>query len=219
MGTSTGAADVVVLGAGLAGLSASLAFARSGRRVLLVERDGPGATGSADLIFDRWDRPGIAHFRQPHNFLALARRVLLEQAPDVLDTALRLGATENRQYELLPGSAQPDDETFVSICARRPVVEYALRRAVQAKDNVTLKDKSRVVALLDDGGLGRGRMRVSGVRTRRGEEIYADLIVERSGAPRPSAPGWRRGGRDRCSSAELTAACCTTAATSGSAMA
>ena len=68
-------ADVVVLGAGLAGLSASLAFARGGRRVLLLERDGPGVTGDADRLFEGWDRPGIAHFRQPHNFLALGRQV------------------------------------------------------------------------------------------------------------------------------------------------
>jgi phytoene dehydrogenase-like protein len=91
-----------VLGAGLAGLSASLAFARGGRRVLLLERDGPGVAGSADRLFECWDRPGIAHFRQPHNFLALGRQVLLDRAPDVLDDILALGARENRQYELLP---------------------------------------------------------------------------------------------------------------------
>ena len=94
--------DVVVLGAGLAGLSASLAFARSDRRVLLQERDGPGVAGNADRLFECWDRPGIAHFRQPHNFLALGRQVLLDRAPDVLDDILALGAKENRQYELLP---------------------------------------------------------------------------------------------------------------------
>jgi hypothetical protein len=53
---------------------------------------------------------GIAHFRQPHNFLGLGRQVLLEQAPDVLDAALMLGALENRQYELLPGRAEAGDE-------------------------------------------------------------------------------------------------------------
>jgi choline dehydrogenase-like flavoprotein len=67
--------DVAVLGAGLAGLSAALGLARSGRRVMLLERDGPGADDGADLIFERWERPGIAQFRQPHNFLALARQV------------------------------------------------------------------------------------------------------------------------------------------------
>jgi glycine/D-amino acid oxidase-like deaminating enzyme len=82
--------DVVVLGAGLAGLSASLAFARSGRRVLLLERDGPGVTGDADRLFECWDRPGIAHFRQPHNFLALGRQVLLDRAQMSSTTSSRL---------------------------------------------------------------------------------------------------------------------------------
>jgi 2-polyprenyl-6-methoxyphenol hydroxylase-like FAD-dependent oxidoreductase len=120
--------DVVVLGAGLAGLSASLAFARSGRRVLLLERDGPGVADDADRLFECWERPGISHFRQPHNFLALARQILLTRAPDVHDAVLALGARENRQYELLPGELERGDETFVSLCARRPLFESALRR-------------------------------------------------------------------------------------------
>src|SRR5687768_10861108 len=76
-------ADVAVLGGGLAGLSTALAFARSGRRVVLLERDGPIVDRhGADELFEDWERPGIAHFRQPHNFLGLARRVLLGEAPD-----------------------------------------------------------------------------------------------------------------------------------------
>jgi NADPH-dependent 2,4-dienoyl-CoA reductase/sulfur reductase-like enzyme len=72
-------ADVVVLGGGLAGLAAALAFGRSGRRVVLIERDGRTDDGSADELFERWDRPGIAHFRQPHNFLGLPRQTLLDR--------------------------------------------------------------------------------------------------------------------------------------------
>ena len=41
-------------------------------------------------LFDDWERPGIAHFRQPHNFLGLARRVLLDEAPEVLNAVLRV---------------------------------------------------------------------------------------------------------------------------------
>ena len=51
-------ADVVVLGAGLAGLSAALAFARRGRRVLVLERDGPPASRDADGCSSAGSGPG-----------------------------------------------------------------------------------------------------------------------------------------------------------------
>jgi 2-polyprenyl-6-methoxyphenol hydroxylase-like FAD-dependent oxidoreductase len=177
--------DVVVLGAGLAGLSASLACARSGRRVLLLERDGPGVAGNADRLFECWDRPGIAHFRQPHNFLALGRQVLLDRAPDVLDEILALGAREIRQYELLPAEAREGDQRFVSICARRPLVEYVLRRAVEADDHVRLATSTRVVALLTDRDGSDGPVRVGGVRTDDGSEIRAELVVDALGRTSP----------------------------------
>jgi hypothetical protein len=170
-----------VLGAGLAGLSASLAFALSDRRVLLQERDGPGVAGNADRLFECWDRPGIAHFRQPHNFLALGRQVLLDRAPDVLDDILALGARENRQHELLPAEAQEGDERFVSICARRPLWEYALRRSVEADGNVMLATSTRFVALLADSDRAGGPVRVGGVRTSDGREIRAGLVVDALG--------------------------------------
>jgi 2-polyprenyl-6-methoxyphenol hydroxylase-like FAD-dependent oxidoreductase len=178
-------ADFVVLGAGLAGLSASLAFARRGRRVLLLERDGPAEEAEADRLFERWERPGIAHFRQPHNFLALGRQVLLEEAPDVLDAALGLGAIENRQYELLPGEAKPQDDEFVSLCARRPVFESALRRAVEAEDTVTLETTRRAVALLADDVRQRGGIRITGVRVDGDREIHAEFVVDALGRTSP----------------------------------
>jgi 2-polyprenyl-6-methoxyphenol hydroxylase-like FAD-dependent oxidoreductase len=177
--------DVVVLGAGLAGLSASLAFARSGRRVLVLERDGPAAAGDADGLFDCWERPGISHFRQPHNFLALGRQILLDRAPDVLDAALALGARENRQYELLPGEARPGDEAFVSLCARRPMFEYALRQAVDPEDNLNLNTSTRVVGLLPASTRTNGPLRVGGVRTSDGREFGADLVVDALGRTSP----------------------------------
>ena len=177
-------ADVVVLGGGLAGLSAALAFARSGRRVVVIERDPPMEGRNPDELFERWDRAGIAHFRQPHNFLGLARQVLLREAPDVLDAVLALGALENRQSELLPGEPEPGDEALVSIGARRPVFESALRRAVDAEPNVEVKPGSRVVGLVA-ARAGDACFRVTGARTAEGREIEAGLVVDGLGRTSP----------------------------------
>ena len=170
-----------MLGGGLAGLSATLAFARSGRRVTLVERDGPAVTGSADELFEDWKRPGIAHFRQPHNVLGLARRVLLDEAPEVIDSVIGLGAVENRQYELLPGDLEPEDESFVSILTRRPLFEGALRQAVEAEPDVTLLTSTRVVGLAAEAVARGGAIRITGARTDEGGSIEADLFVDALG--------------------------------------
>jgi 2-polyprenyl-6-methoxyphenol hydroxylase-like FAD-dependent oxidoreductase len=182
-------ADIVVLGGGLAGLAAALAFGRRGRRVLVLERDPPAIDGDADDLFRDWGRPGIAHFRQPHNFLGLARKVLHEEAPDVLARALELGATENRQYELLPGEVRPEDESLVSVCARRPVFEYALRTAVEAEAEVTLRTGTRVVGLLGNRRCEHDAITVTGVRTDDGEEVTATLVVDALGRTSP-LPRW-----------------------------
>jgi 2-polyprenyl-6-methoxyphenol hydroxylase-like FAD-dependent oxidoreductase len=178
-----------VLGGGLAGLSAALGFARRGRRVLLLERDGRIVDGDADALFVSWVRPGIAHFRQPHNFLGLGRRVLRHEAADVLEAFAGLGALENRQYELLPGSLEPNDEWLVSICARRPVFELALSRAVAAETNVTAETETRVVGLVAAAGPRNGVVRVTGVRIDGGREIEADLVVDGLGRTSPVL-GW-----------------------------
>ena len=116
------------MGGGLAGLSAAIGFARRGYRVCVLERDAAGGSfDDPDVVFEQWERSGVAHFRQPHNFLGLGRRTLLDEAPDVLDLVLVDGAFENRQFELAPGEPRPGDDSLVSICMRRPVFESALR--------------------------------------------------------------------------------------------
>ncbi len=112
--------------------------------------------------------------------------MLLDEAPDVLDAVLGLGALENRQYELIPGDSEPDDESFVSIWARRPVFEIALRRAVDDEVNIDVLTNTRVVDLVAAPVSRRGRARVIGARTSQGEDIKADLVVDALGRTSPS---------------------------------
>jgi 2-polyprenyl-6-methoxyphenol hydroxylase-like FAD-dependent oxidoreductase len=175
-------ADVAVLGGGLAGLSAAIGFARRGRRVCVLERDAPNRTdGDPDRVFDGWERSGVAHFRQPHNFLGLGRQTLIDEAPDVLDRVMANGAFENRQYELVPGDPSPGDEAFVSICTRRPVFENVLRAAAEAEPNVTFESGARVVGLVGAREAANGAVRVTGARTADGRAVEADLVVDAQG--------------------------------------
>ena len=64
---------VLVVGAGIAGLCCALALGRSGRRVIVAERDGPLPSGGADEAFHDWKRNGVGHLRQSHAFLARLR--------------------------------------------------------------------------------------------------------------------------------------------------
>ena len=174
--------DVAVMGGGLAGLSAAIGFARRGRRVCLLERDVTDAGhADPDLVFDGWERSGVAHFRQPHNFLGLARRTLLEEAPDVLDRVLADGALENRQFELVPGDPSPGDEAFVSLCVRRPVFESALRAAAEAEAGVRIEGGATVARLLGAPGSANGAVRVTGACTTDGREVQAELVVDALG--------------------------------------
>jgi len=138
-----------------------------------------------DEPFDRWERPGVPHFGQPHNFLGLARKVLLEEAPDVLDDVLSLGALENRQYELIPGPRTAQDEAFVSIWARRALFESALRHAVEREANVELVTHARLAGLIAaDVPKTRG-IRIAGVRVVGDDELRAELVVDALGRTSP----------------------------------
>jgi len=75
---------VVVIGAGIAGLAATLALARVGHLVTLVERDGEPPPPEPAQSFLDWNRPGVPQRRLVHGFLPLARQVLRENVPDIV---------------------------------------------------------------------------------------------------------------------------------------
>src|SRR5688500_8200823 len=100
--------DVLVLGAGTAGLSASLALARDGHRVTLIERDGVHATEPLDAL--RWERKGIPHFFQPHAFIPRGRKEMRAAFPDVFDALLAAGAWDLDLRPKINGPLRPEDD-------------------------------------------------------------------------------------------------------------
>src|SRR5919197_3577300 len=177
----------VVAGGGVAGLAASLALARAGQNVIVLERDRVDADGSPRSAFDV-GRRGIPHYFQPHAFLPRGRRLLLDWAPDVLDALIDAGADPQDVALKLHGPREPGDEDLVYLWVRRPVIEWALRRAAAAEPGVELRPGVRVAGLLAEGD---GTPRAVGVAIEDGEPVRGDVVVDALGRYR-CPPGWPR---------------------------
>jgi 2-polyprenyl-6-methoxyphenol hydroxylase-like FAD-dependent oxidoreductase len=177
--------SVIVVGAGMAGLTASLSLARRGRRVTLVERD-PFEVG-APLAAPDWVRDGIPHFLQPHAFIPRGRLKLAEALPDVYAALLECGAHEVDISVKLPGPVTPADDQLRYLAVRRPLIEWALRRAVRGEPRIEVRAAARVERIVVD------RDRVVGVRVD-GGDVRSDLVVDAHG--RRSPGGWLVGANE-----------------------
>ena len=163
--------DVVVAGGGPAGLAAALALGRSGVRVTLIERDRVDEGVSADAAFDV-RRAGNAHFTAPHAFLPRGAKVLRERARDVYDSLLESGAFELpiARYQ---DDVRPEDADLILLCVRRPLIEWALRRAVLLEPLVEV-----VTARIEGVEVTNGA--VVGVKTS-SSWIRAGLVIDAMG--------------------------------------
>jgi len=177
----------VVAGGGVAGLASALALARAGHHAVVLERDPVRPEGSPRGAFDV-ERRGIPHFFQPHAFLPRGRRLLAEWAPDVLDALLDAGADPQDLTTRLRGPREPGDEDLVYLWVRRPVVEWALRRAASAEPSVELRPGVRVTGLLTGDN---GATRATGVAVEGGDPVRGDVVVDALGRYR-CPPGWAR---------------------------
>jgi 2-polyprenyl-6-methoxyphenol hydroxylase-like FAD-dependent oxidoreductase len=177
----------VVAGGGVAGLAASLALARAGHEVVVLERDvvdpGESPSGAFEVA-----RRGIPHYFQPHAFLPRGRRLLSDWAPDVLGALTDAGADPQDVALKLQGPREPGDEDLVYLWVRRPVIEWALRRAAAAEPTVEIRAGVQVTGLLTREN---GAPRAVGLALDDGEAVHADVVVDALGRYR-CPPGWPR---------------------------
>jgi 2-polyprenyl-6-methoxyphenol hydroxylase-like FAD-dependent oxidoreductase len=170
-------AEIVIVGAGIGGLSAALLLSRDGHRVVVCERDPAPVPDTNEEVWSDWPRPGIPQSRLGHAFLPGFRLLLAERLPDVLADILASGAPELDETRDMPGDERtPADAELVTIMCRRPVLEAALRRAAAREPAVELRAGCRVTGLAAGDGAADGVPRVTGVLTRDGA-IPADVVV------------------------------------------
>jgi flavin-dependent dehydrogenase len=166
----------------MAGLATALLLARRGQPVDLLERDR-SAVPTGVRAAAGWHRGTVPQSAHSHVFLARFRQLLAAEAPDVLAGLLAAGAPE---IPLRPPAsvpvAGPVDPDLVVVAARRPVVEWVLRRMVEKERHVRVHAGAGAVGLVESRG------RVAGVRVD-GGVVDADIVIDATGRRSP-VPGW-----------------------------
>ena len=120
---------ILIIGGGICGLGAALLLARDDHEVTVLERDAEPIPPSADAAWERWERKGVAQFRQPHNFMPGLRLLLEAELPEVQDALGRAGASRYDLVNPLPPfftdrAPRPIDDKLWTLTARRPVGEW-----------------------------------------------------------------------------------------------
>ncbi|MBV8593024.1 MAG: FAD-dependent oxidoreductase, partial [Caulobacteraceae bacterium] len=181
--------EVVVLGAGMAGLAVALALVPTGRRVTLLERD-PAPPDGVEAAFDHWRRRGATQLRHSHAFLARLRALIAREHPALLQALREAGARELTFADMLPSTLRdayipaPGDEDLAILISRRTTLETIMRHYVEARGAVI---RSGVFA---DGLIGEkesdGAFLARGFRLQGGEAVTADLVVDAAGRGSPT---------------------------------
>jgi len=185
-------AEILVLGAGLGGLSTAMLLARGGHQVTVLERD-PAEPPPAAQAWDAWERRGINQFRLPHLMLPRWRAQMERELPEVLDELTAAGGLRLNMLAMLPetrrGPLRGGDERFETVTARRPVLEAAVAAVAGRTPGVTIRRGVAATGLLADPFPGTQIPHVRGVLTAGGRAVRADLVVD-CGGRRSALGSW-----------------------------
>jgi 2-polyprenyl-6-methoxyphenol hydroxylase-like FAD-dependent oxidoreductase len=178
-------AEVLVLGAGLNGLSAAMLLALDGHRVTVVERDAGEPGGAADELWGAWERRGVNQFRQLHFMLPRWRALMERELPAVIGELEAMGGARVNVVGRMPaevrGPLRAEDGRFETVTARRPVLEAALAKVAERTPGLVIRRGVTVTGLVAGPASGAGVPHVAGVLTGGGAALRADLVVDATG--------------------------------------
>src|SRR5260370_34707443 len=157
MASALNGKQAVVIGAGMAGLTAAGALADRFERVVVLERD--------TLPSEPAYRAGTPQARHVHAPLLSGQRALSELFPGFEQDLARAGAVplragldvriERQGYDPFPQR----DLGWISYAVSRPAIERAVRARVEGRASTTLRQRCRVQEMLasPDGEAGHSR--------------------------------------------------------------
>ena len=180
--------NVVIAGGGVGGLFASLAFARRGHQVTLIERDEIVHSDDAEDAFAA-ERRGAPQVHQTHGFLARIAVEMRTHFPDVMEALEKVGCTTLPMTANL-GEPRPGDEDLAVLVVRRTTLEWVVRDAVEREPLVTVITGTGVRSLITGPATQADAPAVvTGVELENGTTLEADIVIAATGR-RGRVPEW-----------------------------
>jgi 2-polyprenyl-6-methoxyphenol hydroxylase-like FAD-dependent oxidoreductase len=179
-------ARICVLGGGVCGLATAIMLARDGHDITVLERDVDEAPLTADEAWNRWERKGVAQFRQTHALHARVRHVLAAELPDVLEAfrdagAFRVDPVEHLTPFITDRSPREGDDRFWSVTGRRTTFEAVMAHAAANEPGVRIIRGERALRFVTGASVIPGVPHVTGVETEGAGVIAADLVIDAMG--------------------------------------